>query len=209
MKKMILLIGSIVLLLSAVIACSAEEVEAGHGGAGEGITLLGHDLANAVHLETHMVENAEGADIAVTIPVDGHIFVAGTQETVIQAGAVVMIYEIIPSSDPETVVTEQIDEMEDEFFIALSAEYVIDPTWISDDGTVALVSAALEADNGEMLVLSYLAQSIPGQDQVLSLSIAVSVDVVDSIDHAVLTEFGSRVGIDFVDTVERLVGELV
>ena len=209
MKKIALLVGIIVLFFGVATACSSREADSNAGADVDiSVTLLGHDLAGAVYLETHMLENTDGENHAVTSIIDGHVFAAGTQETVIQDGAIVMIYELVPSSDAETVVTEQINEMEDEFFIALSAEYVIDPIWISDDGMVALVSAALRADNGESLVLFYLAQSIPGQDQVLSLSLAVSVDEVDEIDHAVLTEFGSHVGIDFVETVERLMWEL-
>jgi len=160
------------------------------------LNLIGHDLAGSTRLESMTLYTEAGrAMTAVTIVRDGENTV--TNGTIFNDAGAIELYYFPRGNETavDAVIWSANGDIGDGYF-SEDSTLTIGSIRASEDHQMAYLTIVEKMANGVEIVCFYIAQNIPGTNDVVLLDIVLFTNLWDSRSNAVLAELSEHIGIN-------------
>jgi len=161
------------------------------------INLINHDLSGSDLLEAVTFRTLLGAEIASVTIISDHEELEHENAFIYVDAWAIELYYIARRHETavESVIRAFEEDVEEEWFFP-DSHLVVNDIRASADHQMALLVVTEELTNGEVLVLLYLAQNVPGSNDVVVLDILLHPQIWEEYDEEALRELSHHIGLD-------------
>lgn len=162
-----------------------------------GLRLFDHDLSGSTLLEPIVFTNILGGESATVLSISGgEISTQLDGFLFIDAWAIELYYFARSHENAsESVVQRAIEDYENGYFLS-DTSLSVGPVRTSADHQTAFLVILETLPTGESRVCIYLAQNVPGTNEVIAMDITLYPDLWESYDDAILAELSSQLGVN-------------
>ena len=162
-----------------------------------GLRLFDHNLGDSAFLEPIVFTNVLGGESATVLNLKGgEILEQGDGFLFVDGWAIEFYYFARSHEDAsQTVVQRALSDYQTDYFFD-GSNLVVGPVRTSADHQTAFLAILETLPNGETRLCFYLAQNVPGTNEVVAMEIVLFPGLWGRDDDAILAEVGRHLGVD-------------
>ena len=161
------------------------------------INLINHDIGDSDLLDAVTFRTLLGAEIASVTIISEHEELEHENAYIFVDAWGIWLYYFARRHETavESVIRGLEEDIEEEWFFP-DSHLVVSDVRATADHQMALLVVTEELTNGEVLVMLYLAQNVPGSNDVVVLDILLFPHLWEEYDEEVLAELSQNIGLD-------------